>query len=352
MLENVFANRMKSYLEEQLANIYDVAKKSGYSTSTVSKALNGYRDVGEDAKKKIIEVARELGYMPNSSARTLPSKKSWTIGVLFSEQLNMGITHPFFSYVIESFKQVVEENGYDLLFIAREIGDNIYSYLEHCRYRNVDGVIVVHSDFPEPEIKELVDSDIPVVFIDKIENSNLTVTSENTSGVKLAIDHLVSLGHRKIAHIKGNEDSYATQIRKKAFLEAMSQNNLSVPKEYLVSGGYFSLEGGYEAMNELLSLDNPPTAVFAAGDYMAFGAIRAINDAGYSVPEDISVIGFDDVEAASLISPGLTTIRQDTMEMGRRAAKILIDRIRGNKEKLIESIPVSFVERGSTAKIK
>lgn len=333
-----------------MANIYDVAKKSGYSIATVSKALNNYSDISEKARTKILAVCKEIGYMPNSSARTLPTKKSWTIGVVFSEELGVGITHPFFSHVIESFKQSIEANGYDLLFISRELGHSIYSYLEHCRYRNVDGVIVVHTDFSEPEVREILDSDLPSVVIDNVQTRSINISSDNYGGAKMAIDHLIGLGHRKIAHISGNEESYASQVRKKAYLDQMKTLNGEIPEAYIQCGGFFSLEGGYDAMRRLLELEDQPTAVFASGDYMAIGAMRAIKEAGLKIPEDISVVGFDDVEVSRLVCPGLTTVRQDAFRIGQSAAESLIKRINSESDEGNELIPVAFIERSSTMK--
>lgn len=335
-----------------MANIYDVAKQSGYSITTVSKALNNYPDISDKARRKVLEVCKELGYMPNSSARTLSTKKSFTIGVVFSEILGLGITHPFFSHVIESFKKEIEGAGYDLLFISREIGNSIYSYLEHCNHRNVDGVIVVHTNFNEPEVKEIIMSDLPCVVIDSTKEATLKVTSDNTAGAKLAIDYLVELGHKRIGHISGNTESYASNVRESEFIESMKQNGLNVPKSYIQSGGYFSLEGGYKAMQALLKLNPHPTAVFASGDYMAIGAIKAIHEAGLEVPKDISIIGFDDVEAARLVTPSLTTIRQNSIEIGKIAAVRLLERINGKNDNIHESIPVTLIERDSTSKPK
>lgn len=317
-----------------MANIYDVAKKSGYSIATVSKALNNYSDISEKARTKILAVCKEIGYMPNSSARTLPTKKSWTIGVVFSEELGVGITHPFFSHVIESFKQSIESNGYDLLFISRELGHSIYSYLEHCRYRNVDGVIVVHTDFSEPEVREILDSDLPSVVIDNVQTRSINVSSDNYTGAKMAMDHLIGMGHEKIAHISGNKESYASRVRTEAYLESMESLPKNMQEGYLQSGGFFSLEGGYEAMKRLLELEDRPTAVFVSGDYMAIGAMRAIQEAGLKIPEDISIVGFDDVEAAKLVCPGLTTVHQDTVRIGQAAAERLIDRINGKSDEV------------------
>lgn len=331
-----------------MITIYDVAKKSGYSITTVSKALNNYPDISEKARKKVLDACKELGFRPNSSARTLSTKKSWMVGVVFSEKLGVGITHPFFSRVIESFKKAVEAEGYDLLFISREIGNAVYTYLEHCNYRNVDGVIAVHADFKDPEVVELIESSLPMVVIDNMDAKALTVASENEAGTRLALEHLARLGHTRIAHICGDDDSYPSRIRQQAYAAAMRDLGLSVPKGYIQSGGFFSLEGGRAAMKRLLALPVPPSAVFASGDYMAIGAMEAIKEAGLSVPRDISVIGFDDVEAASLATPALTTVRQNAEAIGSVAARLLVDRVNGSEGNHSVLLPVALAERQST----
>ncbi len=162
----------------------------------------------------------------------------------------------------------------------------------------------------------------------------------------------MELGHKRIGHISGNTESYASNVRESEFIESMKQNGLNVPKSYIQSGGYFSLEGGYKAMQALLELNPHPTAVFASGDYMAIGAIKAIHEAGLEVPKDISIIGFDDVEAARLVTPSLTTIRQNSIEIGKIAAVRLLERINGKNDNIHESIPVTLIERDSTSKPK
>ncbi len=329
-----------------MVTIYDVAKKSGYSITTVSKVLNNYPNVSDKAKEKVEMVVKELGYMPNSSARTLATKKSKMIGVVFSEDSDVGITHPFFSAVFESFKKQLELYNYDMLFVSRNIENN-QNYYNHLKNRGVDGVIVVVADSDEVE-KELMGSDIPVVFIDTlIENTNV-VFSDNLHGSMIAVDHLYELGHRKIAHITGKPTLFTAMERIQGFQLAIEKYQLRIPASYIVDGGYFSYEGGRLAMMKLLTLADPPSAVFVSGDEMAIGAIKAIKEAGLRVPEDISIIGFDDISIAKYTDPPLTTIRQDTDRIGRQAAVLLLDEIDGgSKSYQSKVIPVSLVKRDS-----
>ncbi|WP_306438814.1 LacI family DNA-binding transcriptional regulator [Longirhabdus pacifica] len=335
-----------------LVTIYDIAKKTGFSVTTVSKVLNNYSDVSEKTKKIITEAVEEMNYFPNSSARTLSTKKSWTIGVVFAESLNIGIKHPFFNEVIESFKQTVEVYEYDLLFASRNLHNPKKSYLDHFRYRGVDGVVIVCSNTDDQEVKELMKDSIPSVVIDLNSKTSTVVYSDNLQGSKLAIEHFASLGHTQIAHIAGSQTTFAGQQRLNGFYETMKQLSLGVNEEYIVDGEYFSHEGGYKAMEQLLSLPTKPTAIYAASDSLAIGAMEAIKDNGYSVPKDFSLIGFDDIVLAAFVHPKLTTVKQRTDIIGQKSAELLLKQI-NNKKKSIEivQIPVELIIRETCKKL-
>lgn len=330
-----------------MATIYDVAKKSGYSITTVSKVLNNHPNVSKKAKKKVLQAVEELGYIPYSSARTLATKKSNMIGVVFSEAMDVGMTHPFFSEVIESFKKQVELYQYDLLFVSRNI-DSHQNYHDHLKHRGVDGVIVLNLHSGDQELEIFKNSKLPAVFIDtNIENANI-VYSDNLLGCSLAIDYLYELGHRKIAHIAGSTSTFTGSERLLGFKKSIKKYNLMIPESYIVDGGYFSYEGGRTAMLKLLSLTDRPTAVFVSGDEMAFGAIQTCKELNVRVPEDISIIGFDDISLAKHIDPSLTTIRQDKDRIGRQAAILLLDEINGNSRSNRKNIiPVRLIKRES-----
>lgn len=333
-----------------MTTIYDIAKRTGYSPTTVSKAFNNYSDVREKTRQEIFRAAQEMGYLPNSHARTLTTKKSWTIGVLFIENTGMGIRHPFFSAVIESFKKVAVDKGYALMFISKDVGGKQSGYLENCRIRGVDGVVVFLSDYEDPYFRELLESDIPTVVLDYETSQSHTICSDNKSGAQLAVDYLASLGHRKIAHISGGMNTFPGKVRELGYKDAMEQQGLEVPDSYIVNGAFYSRESGYDAMLKLLKLPERPTAVFASGDWLALGAIMAAKDSGLSVPGDISVMGYDDIDLAEYVTPALTTVRQDTELLGSRAADLLLEAIEG-KEQDKESIlvPVEVIERESCA---
>lgn len=336
-----------------MGTIYDLAKKTGFSITTVSKALNNYKDVSEKTRAKILKAAAEMDYLPNAHAQSLSTKKSWAIGVMFSEANEVGMKHPFFNGIIESFRHATEEHGYDLIFASRNLRNRDMSYLEHFKHRAVDGIVVICSDRMDEQVQELMQSDIPIVVVDMDSANCSVVYSDNTEGARLAVNYLHELGHRHIAHIAGDSSIDAGAARVKGYKLAMKELDLPIQPGYLVNAGFFSVEEGKQAMEKLLQLESPPTAVFVAGDQMAIGAIEAVHEHGLRVPEDISIIGYDDIEMIKYITPKLTTIRQDTDEIGEAAAELLIEQMTA-KERRTERrvIPVRLIERASCAPVK
>ena len=314
-----------------LITIKDISKASGFSVTTVSKALNDYPDISQTTKDRIIELCDKMGYVPNSSARSLKTTHSFTIGVVFEEVTNQGLQHPVFSRILESFKRQMEEEGFDLLFLAKRMGNQNGSYLQHSKRKQVEAILVLCADFNTPELEELYESDIPVIMIDFDVDNATSITSDNRKGVKQAVDHLIELGHEKIAHIYGDKDSFIGGQRKEYFEKSLKQSNIELKDEYLADGLNFSREEGYVAMKKLLELPDPPTAVFCASDMLAIGALEAASDKGIRVPQDISIVGFDGIDLGQLITPRLTTIKQDTEEMGRLAAVSMLGHIKKPK---------------------
>ena len=335
-----------------MGTIYDLAKLTGFSITTVSKALNNYSDVSEKTKAKIIQAAADMGYLPNAHAQSLSTKRSWTIGVMFSEANEVGMMHPFFNAIIESFRQATEQQGYDLIFASRNLRNRDMSYLEHFQHRAVDGIVVICSDQMDQHVQELIQSTIPIVVVDMDSADCSVVFSDNLTGGALAVNHLYELGHRRIAHIAGDTTIDAGSARIAGYERAMAELALPILEGYLINGGFFSVEEGKQAMQTLLALPQRPTAVFVAGDQMAIGAMEAIHEAGLHVPADISIVGYDDIEMSKYVTPKLTTVRQDTERIGQHAADLLIEQI-VNKQRLktTDIIPVELIVRHSTGPV-
>lgn len=316
-----------------MVTIKDVSRRSGYSVSTVSKVINNYSDIPTKTREVILKLMEEMRYVPNSTARSLKTSRSYTIGIIFEEVTQQGLQHPLFSKILEAFKANVEEKGYDILFLAKNMGLQNGSYYEHSIRKQVDAILVLCADFNHPSIIELYESEFPIAVIDYNVEHALTVTSNNESGVKLAIDHLVQLGHTNIAHIYGDPDSYIGGIRKLAVETALHAHQIGLPNNYELNGVFYSKAEGYDGMQQLLLLDTPPTAVFCASDLLAIGAIQAVRDAGLHVPNDVSIVGFDGIDLGQMITPRLTTVRQNTTLMGEIAAQYILGMVEGHKDK-------------------
>jgi len=337
-----------------MGTIYEIAKMAGVSPTTISKVINNYPDVSNKTRAKIQKILNEEKFLPNAQAQFLSTKRTWTLGIVYFENLGVGLNHPFFSGVIEAFKNQADKQGYSLLFGSKNDRLKNDTFLEYFRYRSVDGIAIICTDPDDKETLQLIESDFPIVVIDMFNKNTSTVTSDNVEGCNLAINYLYDLGHRKIAHISGAsyEDNWPSIIRKEAYIKAMNKLNLKILDGYIADGVNFDVSGGYAAMKDLLKLKERPTAVFAAGDKIAIGAINAVKEAGLNVPDDISIMGFDDIEISRYITPRLTTIRQNCDEIGKTAVDLLVEQInQKTKLKISKIISVKLMERDSCRKI-
>lgn len=319
-----------------MASMKDISERCGVSIATVSKALNGQKDIGEETREKIRRVAKELGYFPNSSARALKTKRTYNLGVLFVDEARSGLTHDYFADVLNSFKKVAEEKGYDITFISVGTdGEGRMSYLEHCRYRGFDGVVIACVDFDNPEVEELVKSDIPLVTIDHTFYGRAAVISDNVTGMRELLSYVIGQGHKKIAYIHG-ADSAVTRNRLSSFFKTAEEWGLSVPDEYIREAAYRSTKETGEVTKELLELKEPPTCILYPDDFSCFGGMNAIREKGLRIPEDISVAGYDGLRIGQHIEPKLTTFCQNTEAIGEAAANMLIELIEKPKTTIIE----------------
>lgn len=306
--------------------IKDVSEKCGLSVSTVSKALNHYTDISEETRRRVLEVAQGIGYHPNALARALKTNRSLNLGVLFVDDFGSGLMHPYFSAVLDSFKQSAESRGYDITFINHNLGSNRMTFLEHCQYRNVDGVCLACIDFYSDEIAELMRSTIPAVTIDHSFDNRSSVISDNLTGMEQLTRYALSLGHRRIACLHGKHNS-VTDNRLAGFRRAMSEVSAPVPEEYIDEAAYQDPRACYTAVQRLLRLPSPPTCIMATDDMAAVGGLDAIRDMGLKVGEDVSLAGYDGHQMLQLLRPRLTTVRQDTQLIGSKAAEALIKSI-------------------------
>lgn len=323
-----------------MASLKDISKACGVSVATVSKALNNHTDIGEETRAYIKQVAKEMGYSPNLSARALKTNKTHGIGVLFVDAAMNGLTHDYFAAILDSFKRTAEKSGYDITFInCQKDRESRMTYLEHSRYRGFDGVALACIDFNDPEVVELVQSDIPVVTIDHIFNNCIAVVSDNVSGIQSLLEYIYRQGHRKIAYIHGAESAVTTN-RVSSFFRTAERLGLDVPDEYIEVAAYRDTNAVYEATCKILDLPNPPTCIIFPDDFAAFGGINAIRERGLRIPEDISIAGYDGIPAARYLEPQLATVKQDTEQIGCVAARRLISLIERPRTTLVEQIVI------------
>lgn len=302
-----------------MITIYDLAKACGCSISTVSKALNNYPDVSLKTKERIMKKAKELGFVPNLQARALSTNKTWNIGVLFEDKSHSGLTHYFFSQVLQGVKEQAEEKGYDITFISKNLGGVDMSYLEHCNRRKIDGVVIACIDFTDRQVQELMDSDLPVVAIDYLSPNVSSIMSDNVTGVYELTKYLISLGHRDIVYVYGHE-VFVTDERIRGFKKALEDHGIPFHPDMLVKSAYSERQENIEAVETIIARGHLPSAILFPDDCSAIWGINALRANGIRVPEDVSVAGFDGVEIGEMIYPRLTTIRQNTSRLGKEAA--------------------------------
>lgn len=321
-----------------MTSLKDISLKCGVSVATVSKAINNKSDVSEETKEQVLKAARELGYC--LSTRTLNATRTYGIGVLFVDGSNSGLTHDYFAGVLDSFKRTAEDYGYDITFINSSVKQpNPMTYLEHCRQHGFDGVVLASIDFGSSEVRELIESDIPIVTIDHIFDNRISIMSDNVGGMCELMEYIISRGHRKIAFIHGTP-SAVTSGRLAGFFRTAERYGLTIPEEYIAEVPYRNVDATYLATESLLGLRNPPTCILFSDDFGGMGGLNAIRARGLRVPEDISVAGFDGTKALQYLDPKLTTIIQDTESIGNAAAKKLISLIESPRTTIVEPVIV------------
>ena len=347
-----------------MVSLKDIAKECGVSTATVSKALNGQHDIGEETKARVRETAERMGYFPNAAARALKTNRSYNVGVLFQEEAGSGLTHEYFSGVLNGIKVQVEKMGYDVTFINNSYGvlnglkvqaekqgyditfintcfeNRKMSYYEHCRYRNFEGIVIVCADFASQGVLELMNSAFPVVTIDYTHYNCTAVCSNNVKGMEELLKYIYKKGHRKIAYIHGQKNSNVTRERLTSFYRTMEELHIKVNEDYIREAAYLETKGAAEQTEILLDMDDPPTCILYPDDTSLIGGKNVIMERGMHIPEDVSIAGYDGTRISQLSHPRITTIRQDTEEIGREAARRLIDAIEKPRTTLIERVVI------------
>lgn len=323
-----------------MVTITDISKACGVSRATVSKALNGQGDIGAETGAHIRQVAKEMGYLPNATARALKMGRSHNIGVLFVDNTCSGLSHEYFSHILESVKNQAERTGYDITFISKDIGTFKMDYYEHAKYRNCDGVIIASVDFSDPAVVKLVNSDIPTVTLDYLFDSHTAILSDNIGGMETLVQYVYQKGHRKIAFIHG-ETTSVTQKRLASFRKTCANFGLSIPEAYIQQAVYHDPKSSGLATRALLSLPDRPTCILYPDDFSFIGGMNELERQGVSIPKDMSVCGYDGILLSQVLRPKLTTYQQDAETMGREAATKLVEMIEQPKLWLPQQIMVA-----------
>lgn len=328
----------------------DVANLAGVSQSAVSQVLNRNDfAIPEDTRQRVLAAVDQLGYVPNKFAQSLRTQKTYTIASIIPD-----ITNPYYPAFQRGIQSVANQHDYDLIiYDTEEKEENEKRSLRSLERAGVDGAIVTLFYHGVEHLRPLIEQNIPVVFFGGrpgAEEDLLIdrIYVDNASMAKSAISFLIKKGHTRIGMIAGLEDTPPRRDRIRGFCEALADHHLTLD-EILIQNGDFTETGGYQGMRKLLSLQPLPTAIFAANDLMALGAMTAIREAKLSIPEDIALVGLDDIPAAKLVHPPLTTISQMQENIGRTAAEMIFQRIEGtapDKPRLVE-MPFKLIIRES-----
>ncbi len=331
-------------------NIAEIAKRAHVSTATVSRAINKSGPVKPATARKVWRIVAELNYFPNSHARALVSGRSRLLGLIVSD-----ITNPFFSELIRSFESHAAQQQYDLLITSTDYETaRMTATLRRMLERKVDGVAVMTSEMDLGLIRELSRRGVPIVFMDvgQMGPRMSHVVIDYSNGIHQAVDHVVGLGHKHIAFISGPLALASARTRRQAFVDRMRAHGLS-PDRRMIREGTHTADGGQREMAALLRANRKPTAVIASNDWTAIGALHAIQSEGLRVPEEISLVGFDDIPLVSYTSPALTTVRMSAVDVGSTAFEALFRMIGGElPEGDVFQIATKLVIRHSTAKAR
>lgn len=327
-------------------NIKKVAERAKVSTATVSRLINKTSYISPETAKKVWSAIEELGYYPNINARGLASGRSLLLGLIVSD-----IVNPFFPELVKSFEEAAMEQSYEIItantnYDAARTALRVRQLIE----RRVDGVAVMTSEMDQRLIDELSTRGIPIVFLDtgKMQENISNVRIDYEQGISEAVNHLLELGHRQVGFISGPLALKSAKIRRSAFLKFLRKRGI-IEKKELVTMGNYKISGGKEAMTKLLQLKERPTAVLASNDLTAIGALQALRLHGLRVPEDISLIGFDDIDMAQSTDPPLTTVNVSRAKVAESAFKLLFAAINGEKNQKELHVETNLVIRESTA---
>ncbi|NDI33893.1 LacI family DNA-binding transcriptional regulator [Chengkuizengella sediminis] len=326
--------------------IKEIAERAGVSISTVSKVIHHYAGVSQETKQKVNAIMSELGYKVHYRNQNTSNTKC--IGVILGKDIPFN--HPYFSKVIDAFKEVVYKEGFDFVFFSNQLqsDEKTKNYLLSSREYQVDGCLILAEKGMGNAIIELDSSDIPCVGIDaELSGAKSSyIMTDNDQIAKKAVEHFYLHGYKDIGYIGINKKWQVAKLREEGFKKALSSFGLNIREEWFAHGENFDSHSGYEAMKHMLQCDQLPKAIFAWHDIFAIGAMNALKEYNINIPEDIAIIGCDDVDAGKHLTPPLTTVLQDHEKIGKLAAQMLMD-IMNDKSLSPIQIEPGLVVRGT-----
>ena len=329
------------------ATIKSVARRAGVTPTTVSRALNDKPDISPATKARILAIAEEMGYVPSTLARNLATQRTHTIGLAVRTIADMWVAE-----VVPAIEDGLREAGYGVFLSTHYLNaERERQAVEAFRSRQVEGIIVISSVQRGGYLSLQQEWGVPIVLISPLMDTTYpyTVLSDGEGGARLATEHLISLGHRRIGYIGVPHWVIRAQDRLEGYRHTLQEYGIPYERSLVVPGDAHQ-EGGYQGIRNLLALAQPPTAVVCFNDLTAIGVLRGAHAAGLHVPDDLSIIGFDDVPMAQYVEPPLSTVRQDTYGLGHKALTMLLDLIAGREPpEMPVVLPTELVERGSTA---
>ena len=324
-------------------NIREVARRAKVSTATVSRTINGSDKVTPETKERVQRAIEELGFYPNTWARALGSGRSSLYGLIISD-----ITNPFFPELVKSFEDIAVQNGQEVLVANTNYDpERMQICVSRMLQRKVDGVAIMTSEMDARLITEFQSRDIPLVFLDTGTSEKLTsnIVLDYATGVDAAVEHLVGLGHTEIGFISGPMMLRSARVRREAFIRCLQKRGIGAER---IEEGNHQVDGGHDAMARMRARPDRPTAVLASNDMTAIGALGAIHERGVRVPEEISIVGFDDIQISAFTHPALTTVRLSRDEIARVAFRALYSsRQEGGKGTEYSVRPVLVVRRST-----
>jgi LacI family transcriptional regulator len=312
------------------ATLKSIAKATGYSVTTISRALGGYDDVNEETRRIIMEEAERQGYRPNLQARLLQGRKSQTIGLILPTP-GLRFTDPFFSELIAGVGSQAAAADFDLLLSTHNpTHDELKLYEHMIASRRVDGFVIARTRQKDPRIQYLQDTEMPFAVFGRADTTPdyPCIDVDGVAGQKMLTEHFIKRGHRRIAYITPPRSLMFAQYRLEGYLSALRGHGLPIDDDLIVAG-ILDEDSGWQRAHELLKMPNPPTAIMTGNDVMAFGVMRTIQELGMQVGDDVAVGGFDNLPLAEYIHPGLTTVHQSIYEIGRQLTEILLQIITG-----------------------